>query len=99
VTIEHRNLITLEEIMGVQLECEKCHARISVPISDDRPLPVACPHCDDSWVINKKADLHDRFLTAVTEFRAAARKIIEGPNNVNCTFSLQINSQLREHPE
>jgi hypothetical protein len=90
VTTEKRTLITLEEIIGIQLQCRKCKAKIIVPLSDKRPVPHECPNCEDPWWVNNRTDLHQQFFLAVNQLRDAAQKITDGSNNAGCIFSLEI---------
>jgi len=99
VSVEQRNLITLEEIAGIQLECGECHAKIIVPISDKRPLADKCRHCSEPWLVDGRSDLHQRFLDAISNLRHAMTELTDGSNKGNCTFSLEMKPALRERNE
>jgi NAD-dependent SIR2 family protein deacetylase len=49
MTIQKRTLISLKNVIGVEYECNHCHARFAVPIDRmDRPA-MTCPNCREPW--------------------------------------------------
>ena len=94
MTTEKRNLITPDEIIGVQLECKNCRAKIIIEVSDERPIPRLCAHCGDPWVVGKSTNLHIEFFQAVNDFRSAMKQIAKGVNNVHCILALEIKPDI-----
>lgn len=97
MTVQRSNAITLEEIIGIQLECrnQKCKVRVTVPVSSQGRLPIACAYCGDPWWVNNRTDLHQIFFTAINEFITAMKQIADGSNNVNCILTIEVKPEIR----
>jgi len=97
MTVQKTNSISLEEITGIQLECRNCGVKTLIPIAAEGRFPVACGYCDDSWVVNSRTDLHQRFLNSISAFLSAMKQVADGSNNVNCLVSLEIKPEIETH--
>ena len=95
MTVRKTNVITLEEIIAIQFECRQCNVRISVPIIAQGRLPVECPVCSDTWLVNNRSDLHQRFFTMVNQLIVEMRQLSEGSNNVNCILSIEVKPEIK----
>jgi hypothetical protein len=51
VTYETKYLIDLADILGVELECRKCHAQIALRMLDSTRAIWQCPICNEDWII------------------------------------------------
>jgi transcription elongation factor Elf1 len=96
MTVRRTNVITLDEVVGIQFECKKCNSRIIVSLSTPGTFPMACPYCGDGWVVNETSHLHDRFFNAVSQLVDAMRQIANGANNVNCVFGIEVRPDIKD---
>jgi len=90
MTVQKSNSITLDEIVGFNVECRKCHVRTAIPFSAQGRFPSECSYCGDSWVVNGRKELHQKFLTSTLSLSNAIREMAAGTNNANCILSLEI---------
>jgi transcription initiation factor IIE alpha subunit len=95
MTVRKINAITLEEIIAIQFECRQCNARIDVPLAVQGRLPFECPVCGDTWVVNNRSDLHQRFFATVNQLNVVMRQLAEGTNNVNCILSIELKPEIK----
>src|ERR1700731_3745013 len=47
--LENRQFIGFEDIIGIQFECLKCHAKQTLPITNVRRMATQCINCDAKW--------------------------------------------------
>ena len=100
MTVRKTNVITLEEVLGIQLECKDCHVRVNVPLSSKKAaIPSKCAHCGNQWVIDGRTDLRQSFFTAVKDFVTGVTEIAKGSLNVNCAFSVEVKPEVRSDIE
>ncbi len=90
MTVEKTKAITLNEILGIRLECQRCKVRTTIPFLAAGRFPTGCGYCGDTWVVNGRNDLHQKFLNSIVEFMNSLRQIADGANNVNCEINLEI---------
>jgi len=44
------------DIQGIELECIRCHARLSLPLHQDQvKIAPECPQCSDKWADDNTA--------------------------------------------
>ncbi len=48
MTIEHKIVVGLDDIMAVTFECNQCHSKLTVP-PDKIKLPQDCRQCGAEW--------------------------------------------------
>ena len=58
MTRETRLLLSLDEIIGLRWQCNKCHAAISYRLDQTITFPQKCPSCNESLV---EPQSHDDF--------------------------------------
>jgi len=46
---ESRQLIGFEDIVGIQYECLRCHAKFILPASGMVRYPNGCQNCNEDW--------------------------------------------------
>jgi Zn finger protein HypA/HybF involved in hydrogenase expression len=95
MTIRKTNAISLDEIIGLQFECRKCAVKINFPISRQGRMPSACPFCGDSWVVQDRTDLHQKFFSWLEQLIASLKQVAEGTNNVNCALSIELKPEIK----
>lgn len=50
MTVDHRTLIELADIIAIEYECPHCHVRHSVPLNTWDGVTEKCPNCRTEWV-------------------------------------------------
>jgi hypothetical protein len=50
VTIQRRTLISPQDVIGLEYECNHCHARYSVPLGKCDRVTAICPNCNERWL-------------------------------------------------
>jgi uncharacterized paraquat-inducible protein A len=99
MTVQKANAITFDEILALQFECKECKVRVSIPISSPSRMLYECPFCHDSWVVNKRSDLHEAFFTAVNQTAMLMKQVADGTNNVKCVVSLVVKPEIQPASE
>lgn len=94
MTSQKNYSITLEEIIAIRFKCQSCKVAMSIPISSQGRVPVACPFCSDSWIIKGRDDLFQEFLVGVNQLVSSIKKVGQGTNNANCVVSVEINPEI-----
>ena len=46
--IEHRYVLSLDEIKALRFRCKKCHAATSFPLDESINFPPTCPNCRET---------------------------------------------------
>jgi len=95
MTVHRTNAITLEEIIGIQFECRQCNVKINVPVSAEGQMPNRCPFCADSWIVQNRIDLHERFFSWLNQLITAVKQVADGTNNVNCMVSIEVKPEIK----
>lgn len=49
MTLETRQFIEADDIKSIQVECSNCKVKTFYPMSGDKSVPRACPHCQHDW--------------------------------------------------
>ena len=83
MTIRKTTAITLEEITAIQFECRRCNTRMSVLLSGGGRFLSKCHFCGDSWLVNNRTDLHERYFKWVEQLITAIKQVSDNSNNVN----------------
>jgi hypothetical protein len=52
MTSEHRTLIDLTDITGVEFECTHCGAKVLYPFDRHDRLIDQCPNCHEHWLVD-----------------------------------------------
>lgn len=55
MTSEVRTLIELTDILGLEIDCQACHARFVYPLSSARKAIHKCPNCNENWFITERS--------------------------------------------
>ena len=77
MTIEHRTLIELSDITGIEFECPQCQTKVFYPLAKEPyRLAQSCPNCNQTWleIDTKTANVHhsgDAVLELITKLRKA----------------------------
>ncbi len=90
MTIEQRLVITLDEVLGFQFECSRCHVKVIVPLFGDGVLPHGCRGCGNNWVVNENSRAHSSVFTTLDTLRQAMKHIATELPNVGCAFRVEI---------
>lgn len=89
MTIEVKNFISPDEIIGFQFICPKCDASAVVRLNNTNPLPVQCPSCNLSWVSTNDEHLA-ALLKGIRDLRTALYEICAGAQKANPNFRLEL---------
>jgi hypothetical protein len=49
MTVEHRIVVGMGDIIAVTFECRTCHTRTSVPATSLQGVPRSCSSCNSIW--------------------------------------------------
>jgi hypothetical protein len=94
MTLEHRSLISLGDIVALQFECKQCHAKTTIPISDVQGVPIFCSHCKDPWLVNHRSDCHSQTFTAINKLRELVVEISNNSETVGCVLSVELAPEM-----
>jgi len=50
MTAEKRTMIAVEDLLALEYECSRCHARYSVSFVRIDRIPHQCPNCAQLWI-------------------------------------------------
>src|SRR6266849_9926850 len=50
MTIQKRTLVAPDDIIGLEFECNTCHARYTLPVISITRCPSTCPNCNEPWI-------------------------------------------------
>jgi hypothetical protein len=59
MTTELKTTIGPEDVLAIDLECMKCHTRLSRSLTDFKADPQACPNCRTTWSAQDLGELRD----------------------------------------
>ena len=62
MTIEIRTTIEMKDVLSLEFECSKCHAKISFPVGTFDAAPIRCTACGDKgeqWIIPGSGEWED----------------------------------------
>lgn len=82
MTNEHRLLIELIDIAGIEFECQSCAAKILYPLARQDRLAAKCPNCYESWFIEEPGPRNPNVPTTVENVNKAInhlRELIKTP--------------------
>lgn len=77
MTREIRTLIDLSDIQGIEIECQKCNAKMMLPITSQLAHNDGrCPHCHAEWFgTNYDARSGQAFAAAVGQINDFMKRI------------------------
>jgi len=82
MTIEHRTLIELTDITGIEFECQHCTAKVLYPFENNyKRLAENCPNCNETW-LSRDDKLHPgapQTVDGVRELISDLRKVASSP--------------------
>jgi len=93
MTRETRTFISPSEIAGVQFECTKCHAKVTIPMRTDRNIevPTQCCVCNDYWFSSVMDTRHRAVVTAIDQLTKVAKMVSElESQGVNLSIAFQL---------
>lgn len=81
MTIEHKFVAGLDDILAVTLECAQCHTRLTMS-PDDIRIPKSCRHegCEAQWISGEPAEVasvtspHFNLASAIRAIRKQLKK-------------------------
>ncbi len=100
MTLEHRTLIELTDITGLEFECPHCKTKVFYPLKE-KPYRLAqnCPNCNETWLaIDDKTASARHTGEAVLELITNLRRAAESPF-VRANIRLQIADDLSKSPQ
>ena len=78
MTYETRYLIDIGDILGVELECRKCHAQIALKTLESTRIIWQCPMCNEDW-IHPGADGQNAIQTFLRTLKNAEQALQNRP--------------------
>jgi hypothetical protein len=49
MTIEHRMIFAVSDVLAIRMECARCHAAVSCKLDQTISVPDECPGCHQTW--------------------------------------------------
>jgi hypothetical protein len=88
MTIENRQFIELQDIIGLRFTCRNCGAQLRVARADEYGAVVcSClrPHCDMSWIKDQSLE-----YLALNKFLSGIEELIEADKGMGASLQLEI---------
>jgi hypothetical protein len=95
MTREIRTTIEPRDIVAAEFECNGCHARLTLAVSDFAEPRQFCPHCNARWYPHIGGNAYSavqRLVTGIAEYTAAAA-------NKDVELGVAVRLQLAPHEE
>jgi hypothetical protein len=94
MTKETMVLMDFEDILSLQLECLKCHAKYSRPIGNTAHFPLCCQSCGGSkeWFTNDQDPYRLIVTNLSNELRRMGDEIARALEGRNLKIRLEIKS-------
>jgi hypothetical protein len=73
MTSEHRTLIDLADVLGIEFQCHKCDATVLQPLHGDssRKKLYSCPVCGEPWYLTQRStDAPDVVAVFIDTFKS-----------------------------
>jgi ssDNA-binding Zn-finger/Zn-ribbon topoisomerase 1 len=100
MTSEIRTFIETKDVLGIEIECPKCHVRDTFPILGNFNLTVNCPHCNIPWFDEIKGTQIPRdTCPAIESLRAVALHLwaLSNPRtDIHGKIRIQISNKTKE---
>jgi hypothetical protein len=75
MTVETKCFVTLDDIRGMQIECNKCHLKLNIGLDDAARQRVRlCPGCNEIWM--EEDSRQQTAFGKLAEVMSAARRVI-----------------------
>jgi hypothetical protein len=76
MTRETRSFIELEDVLGLEVECLRCHTKTFRPVGNIARFPVFCQSCGPEtgeWFVNEQ----DSYRLFLTKFSADLQRLAD----------------------
>jgi hypothetical protein len=94
MTSETRTFIEAKDVVGIELSCKDCAAKITFPISKPLKMGVACPNCGAKWfdAAHDTARNKDSYPAhdSLTAIAAHLKALSEIRTDIHATLRFQI---------
>jgi len=61
MTVQTSTTLELNDVAGIEFECEMCHTKTVLPVANFKNPPIHCPFCEKSqqWFVPGSRDFSD----------------------------------------
>lgn len=91
MTTENRRLIDLNEILGFDFECHKCHSRKFIPLAEFVTQIGQCPHCSARWY--PAEELFQESISRLASVIKNIKSLEKISEEVKVTFRVELSAE------